>query len=136
MYFGNRLDRIFSVRTLRNNERTYSFGFTPFVLNRRRNQFFTLVSEGTSRWEEEEQRETLRYMLMTASDLAASTKRWDVQRKVAELVTAEFFAQVSFCEFARQGIQNWEVNFSGIFHSTALYSFWSARPLSILRCVC
>lgn len=33
-------------------------------------------------------------MLMTASDLAASTKPWPVQRRVAELVTAEFFAQV------------------------------------------
>ncbi|XP_035701980.1 dual 3',5'-cyclic-AMP and -GMP phosphodiesterase 11A [Folsomia candida] len=59
----------------------------------RRSTFFSLVSESRYSWDEEGQRETLRFMLMTASDLAASTKRWEVQRRVAELVTAEFFAQ-------------------------------------------
>lgn len=32
-------------------------------------------------------------MLMTASDLAASCKPWEVQKKVAHLVTAEFLVQ-------------------------------------------
>lgn len=64
-------------------------------ISRRRSTFFSLVSESRYSWDEEGQRETLRFMLMTASDLAASTKRWEVQRRVAELVTAEFFAQVS-----------------------------------------
>ncbi|ODM99734.1 Dual 3',5'-cyclic-AMP and -GMP phosphodiesterase 11A, partial [Orchesella cincta] len=59
----------------------------------KRNAFFDLVKNGTYSWEDEAQREILRSMLMTASDLAASTKPWSVQRRVAELVTAEFFAQ-------------------------------------------
>ncbi|CAG7819891.1 unnamed protein product [Allacma fusca] len=59
----------------------------------KRDIFFDLVAAGKYSWENEEQREVLRCMLMTASDLAASTKPWTVQRKVAELVTAEFFAQ-------------------------------------------
>ncbi|CAL8109890.1 unnamed protein product [Orchesella dallaii] len=59
----------------------------------KRNSFFDLVKNGTYSWEDEGQREILRSMLMTASDLAASTKPWSVQRRVAELVTTEFFAQ-------------------------------------------
>lgn len=55
--------------------------------------FFNLVSTGQYSWEREEHREILRSLLMTASDLAASTKKWPIQRRVAELVTAEFFAQ-------------------------------------------
>lgn len=32
-------------------------------------------------------------MMMTACDVAAITKPWEVQRKVAELVASEFFEQ-------------------------------------------
>lgn len=71
-------------------------GLVFFLLHcSKRNTFFESVKNGTYSWENEVQREILRSMLMTASDLAASTKPWSVQRKVAELVTAEFFAQVS-----------------------------------------
>lgn len=44
-------------------------------------------------WGLEEHRELLRSMLMTASDIAASSKPWQVQEKVARLVTAEFLVQ-------------------------------------------
>lgn len=62
--------------------------------HRRRKLFFELVTNGSYSWDNDDHRETLRCMLMTASDLAASTKPWSVQKRVAELVTAEFFAQV------------------------------------------
>ena len=32
-------------------------------------------------------------MMMTACDVSAITKPWEVQRKVAELVSSEFFEQ-------------------------------------------
>ena len=35
----------------------------------------------------------LRSMLMTASDIAASTKPWSIQQRVARLVTDEFLVQ-------------------------------------------
>lgn len=34
-------------------------------------------------------------MMMTACDLAAITKPWETQKKVAQLVSAEFFFQVT-----------------------------------------
>lgn len=36
---------------------------------------------------------THRGMLMTACDVAAIAKPWEVQRRVAEMVTSEFFEQ-------------------------------------------
>ncbi|CAG0919860.1 unnamed protein product [Notodromas monacha] len=42
---------------------------------------------------EDERRELLQAQLMTACDLAACTKQWDIQRRVAYLVTTEFFDQ-------------------------------------------
>ncbi|MCP6484346.1 3',5'-cyclic nucleotide phosphodiesterase, partial [Klebsiella pneumoniae] len=41
----------------------------------------------------EEDRELFRAMLMTVCDLAAITKPWDIEKRVAELVTNEFFEQ-------------------------------------------
>uniref|UniRef100_A0AAQ5ZD73 Phosphodiesterase n=1 Tax=Amphiprion ocellaris TaxID=80972 RepID=A0AAQ5ZD73_AMPOC len=41
----------------------------------------------------EKQRDLLRSMLMTASDLSAITKPWPEQRRIANLVAKEFFAQ-------------------------------------------
>ena len=35
----------------------------------------------------------IRGMMMTACDVSAITKPWEVQRKVAELVASEFFEQ-------------------------------------------
>ena len=36
---------------------------------------------------------TIRGMLMTACDVAAITKPWTIQQRVAELVASEFFEQ-------------------------------------------
>lgn len=58
-----------------------------------RPKFFSLVETKSYSWGLEEHRELLRSMLMTASDLAASCKPWEVQKRVAHLVTAEFLVQ-------------------------------------------
>ncbi|KAJ8915032.1 hypothetical protein NQ315_016007 [Exocentrus adspersus] len=62
------------------------------VYFRKRGAFFRIVNEGP-RWELEEHRELLRAMLMTVCDLAAITKPWEVEKRVAELVSSEFFEQ-------------------------------------------
>ncbi|KAG7312318.1 Dual 3'-5'-cyclic-AMP and -GMP phosphodiesterase 11 [Plutella xylostella] len=63
----------------------------------KRNAFIDLVSTErvvTPTWGECEQRRgLLRAMLMTACDLAAITKPWPVERRVAALVAGEFFRQ-------------------------------------------
>ncbi|XP_022100525.1 dual 3',5'-cyclic-AMP and -GMP phosphodiesterase 11A-like [Acanthaster planci] len=58
-----------------------------------RSQFFDLVRCGRQNWRTPQQKELLRGMLMTACDVAASTKPWRIQHKIAELVTSEFFDQ-------------------------------------------
>ncbi|XP_014256166.1 dual 3',5'-cyclic-AMP and -GMP phosphodiesterase 11 isoform X2 [Cimex lectularius] len=63
------------------------------VYFRRRGKFLNLVNTNTYRWELEEHRELLRAMSMTVCDLAAITKPWPVEKRVAELVTREFFEQ-------------------------------------------
>lgn len=64
------------------------------VYFRKRGAFFTMVrsAEGPH-WGMDEHRELLRGMLMTVCDLAAITKPWEVEKRVAELVTLEFFEQ-------------------------------------------
>lgn len=57
-----------------------------------RTKFFDLVNTG-SNWEPDENRELLRAMMMTACDVAAITKPWEVQTKIAKLVASEFFEQ-------------------------------------------
>ncbi|KAL3272584.1 hypothetical protein HHI36_014054, partial [Cryptolaemus montrouzieri] len=59
---------------------------------RKRGAFFTAVREGVC-WQIDENRELLRAMLMTVCDLAAITKPWEVEKRVAELVSSEFFEQ-------------------------------------------
>ncbi|GAB6031988.1 hypothetical protein CHUAL_010366 [Chamberlinius hualienensis] len=58
-----------------------------------RSKFFALVDNFEYDWNDDGHREMFRSMLMTACDLAASTKPWPVQQQVAELVTREFFDQ-------------------------------------------
>ncbi|KAK7162048.1 hypothetical protein R3I94_004641, partial [Phoxinus phoxinus] len=55
---------------------------------------------------DEGHRELLRSMLMTASDICAITKPWPVQKRIAELVATEFYAQGDRekCEFNIQPI--------------------------------
>ncbi|XP_068968084.1 dual 3',5'-cyclic-AMP and -GMP phosphodiesterase 11-like isoform X2 [Bombus flavifrons] len=63
------------------------------VYFRRRGAFLTLAQGGSYNWGYSDQRELLRGMLMTVCDLAAITKPWDVEKRVAELVSSEFFEQ-------------------------------------------
>ncbi|KAM9769298.1 cGMP-specific 3',5'-cyclic phosphodiesterase [Menidia menidia] len=63
------------------------------VYMQRRKEFFTLANKSSVSWKSEKQRDLLRSMLMTASDLSAITKPWPEQRRIANLVAMEFFAQ-------------------------------------------
>uniref|UniRef100_A0AAY4B1K8 Phosphodiesterase n=1 Tax=Denticeps clupeoides TaxID=299321 RepID=A0AAY4B1K8_9TELE len=60
---------------------------------RRRSEFFHLVKGDKICWQDQKHRELLRSMLMTASDISAITKPWPVQKRIANLVATEFFAQ-------------------------------------------
>ncbi|KAF2366187.1 GAF domain [Trinorchestia longiramus] len=60
---------------------------------KKRPDFIKLVQSGEYDWTREEHRCQLRGMTMTACDIAAITKPWDVQKKVADLVANEFFEQ-------------------------------------------
>ncbi|XP_025423158.1 dual 3',5'-cyclic-AMP and -GMP phosphodiesterase 11-like isoform X3 [Sipha flava] len=63
------------------------------VYSSKRVKFLELVHTGKHDWTKEEDRELFRAMLMTVCDLAAITKPWEIQKRVAELVTNEFFEQ-------------------------------------------
>ncbi|CAG0886388.1 unnamed protein product [Darwinula stevensoni] len=58
-----------------------------------RPKFLEMSSDARTDWRKEENRRLLQAMLMTGCDLAASTKPWPIQYKVAQLVTTEFFDQ-------------------------------------------
>ncbi|XP_025093166.1 cGMP-specific 3',5'-cyclic phosphodiesterase-like isoform X6 [Pomacea canaliculata] len=58
-----------------------------------RGDFKKLVENGERTFREKKERELLRAMMMTACDVAAITKPWIIQQKVAQLVTNEFFEQ-------------------------------------------
>ncbi|XP_016148177.1 dual 3',5'-cyclic-AMP and -GMP phosphodiesterase 11A-like [Sinocyclocheilus grahami] len=64
-----------------------------YEVHMNRNSFFELVNKGEYNWNVKEHRDMCRSMLMTACDLGAVTKPWEISRKVAELVTSEFFEQ-------------------------------------------
>uniref|UniRef100_A0A672QQ95 3',5'-cyclic-GMP phosphodiesterase n=1 Tax=Sinocyclocheilus grahami TaxID=75366 RepID=A0A672QQ95_SINGR len=72
------------------NPRIRAFNLMHFL---NRNSFFELVNKGEYNWNVKEHRDMCRSMLMTACDLGAVTKPWEISRKVAELVTSEFFEQ-------------------------------------------
>ncbi|XP_006636273.1 dual 3',5'-cyclic-AMP and -GMP phosphodiesterase 11A isoform X1 [Lepisosteus oculatus] len=59
----------------------------------KRSKFFEYVLSGDFNWTNEEHREFLRSLLMTACDLGAVTRPWEISKQVAELVTSEFFEQ-------------------------------------------
>ncbi|XP_074034856.1 phosphodiesterase 11 isoform X2 [Leptinotarsa decemlineata] len=54
---------------------------------------FFQIASGELNWKREDHKESVRGMLMTVCDLAAITKPWDVEKRIAELVAAEFFEQ-------------------------------------------
>ena len=59
----------------------------------KRNQFKHLVENGEKMFASSEQGDLLLSMMMTACDLSAITKPWNVQRKVALVVAREFYYQ-------------------------------------------
>ncbi|KAA0723854.1 cGMP-specific 3',5'-cyclic phosphodiesterase [Triplophysa tibetana] len=63
------------------------------VYMKKRTEFFELAKNSQFVWEDEEHRDLLRSMLMTACDISAITKPWPVQKRIAELVATEFFEQ-------------------------------------------
>lgn len=71
------------------NFRVKELGF----VYRNRGAFMELVDNESYDWTRDDHRDLLRGMLMTACDLAAITKPWDVERRIAELVASEFFEQ-------------------------------------------
>lgn len=44
-------------------------------------------------WKNEDNRSLLRAMSMTVCDLSAITKPWEIEKRVADLVSSEFFEQ-------------------------------------------
>ncbi|XP_050988289.1 dual 3',5'-cyclic-AMP and -GMP phosphodiesterase 11A isoform X2 [Labeo rohita] len=66
---------------------------TDLTLYFKRTKFFECVLSGQFSWSNEEHRDMFRSMLMTACDLGAVTRPWEISKQVAELVTSEFFEQ-------------------------------------------
>nr|XP_042906908.1 cGMP-specific 3',5'-cyclic phosphodiesterase [Parasteatoda tepidariorum] len=60
---------------------------------KKKDSFLDLVKSGDTDWKNSRNRDLLRGMLMTACDVSAICKPWEVQKKVAELVAGEFFEQ-------------------------------------------
>jgi dual 3',5'-cyclic-AMP and -GMP phosphodiesterase 11 len=63
------------------------------VYFRNRGAFMSLVDSKSYNWVRETDRNLLRGMLMTTCDLAAITKPWEMEQRIAELVASEFFEQ-------------------------------------------
>ncbi|KAK3551315.1 hypothetical protein QTP70_013919 [Hemibagrus guttatus] len=59
----------------------------------KRTKFFEYVLAGDFSWSNQEHRDLFRSMLMTACDVGAVTRPWEISKQVAELVTSEFFEQ-------------------------------------------
>jgi len=59
---------------------------------RRRKETVAMIKQGVD-WQDEKDRSLFRGLLMTACDLGAMTKPWQIQQKIAQLVATEFFHQ-------------------------------------------
>ncbi|XP_055375430.1 cGMP-specific 3',5'-cyclic phosphodiesterase isoform X2 [Condylostylus longicornis] len=60
---------------------------------KKRNAFLELVENGEFDWQSQEKKELLCGMMMTACDVSAIAKPWEVQHRVAKMVADEFFDQ-------------------------------------------
>ncbi|CAF2588939.1 unnamed protein product [Rotaria sp. Silwood2] len=60
---------------------------------RKRGEFQKLVEANEEHWDDPTKKELLRGMMMTACDVAAICKPWEIQQVVAKLVASEFFQQ-------------------------------------------
>ncbi|XP_058792886.1 cGMP-specific 3',5'-cyclic phosphodiesterase-like isoform X2 [Phymastichus coffea] len=63
------------------------------VYFKKKNFFMKLIDEGEFDWQSEEKKELLCGMMMTACDVSAIAKPWEIQHRVAKLVADEFFDQ-------------------------------------------
>ncbi|KAM8716748.1 hypothetical protein ACLKA7_003596 [Drosophila subpalustris] len=63
------------------------------VYFKKRGPFLESVQQPMSYWVSEEPRALLRAMSMTVCDLSAITKPWEIEKRVADLVSSEFFEQ-------------------------------------------
>ncbi|XP_014216594.1 cGMP-specific 3',5'-cyclic phosphodiesterase isoform X2 [Copidosoma floridanum] len=63
------------------------------VYFKKRNRFMELIEEGEFDWQSEEKKELLCGIMMTACDVSAISKPWEIQHRVAKLVADEFFDQ-------------------------------------------
>ncbi|XP_044003079.1 cGMP-specific 3',5'-cyclic phosphodiesterase [Aphidius gifuensis] len=63
------------------------------VYFKKKNKFMELIDDGEFDWQSEEKKELLCGMMMTACDVSAIAKPWEVQHIVAKLVADEFFDQ-------------------------------------------
>lgn len=66
-----------------------------FSIYRKRGPFLSSIKTERSvdYWNTEDNRSLLRAMSMTVCDLSAITKPWDIEKRVADLVSSEFFEQ-------------------------------------------
>ncbi|CAG9860103.1 unnamed protein product [Phyllotreta striolata] len=60
---------------------------------KKKNKFLELIDNGEFDWQRDDKKELLSGMMMTACDVSAIAKPWEVQHKVAKLVADEFFDQ-------------------------------------------
>ncbi|XP_041368878.1 cGMP-specific 3',5'-cyclic phosphodiesterase-like isoform X2 [Gigantopelta aegis] len=60
---------------------------------KKRGEFQSLVEQGERKFEDDEKKDLLKGMMMTACDVAAITKPWEIQQEIAQLVAGEFFEQ-------------------------------------------
>ncbi|CAH0554948.1 unnamed protein product [Brassicogethes aeneus] len=60
---------------------------------KKRNKFLELIDNGEFDWQSDDKKELLSGMMMTACDVSAIAKPWEVQHRVAKLVADEFFDQ-------------------------------------------
>merc|ERR1711962_313103 len=60
---------------------------------KKKNTFLELSDNGEFDWQSEEKKNLLCGMMMTACDVSAIAKPWEIQHKVAKLVADEFFEQ-------------------------------------------
>ncbi|XP_050304949.1 cGMP-specific 3',5'-cyclic phosphodiesterase-like [Anthonomus grandis grandis] len=60
---------------------------------KKRNKFLELIDNGEFDWQSDDKKDLLSGMMMTACDVSAIAKPWEVQHRIAKLVADEFFDQ-------------------------------------------
>ncbi|XP_066247730.1 cGMP-specific 3',5'-cyclic phosphodiesterase [Euwallacea similis] len=60
---------------------------------KKRNKFLELIENGEFDWQSDDKKDLLSGMMMTACDVSAIAKPWEVQHRIAKLVADEFFDQ-------------------------------------------